>query len=163
MIITKAGIVISFFIFFQLFVIIEAQGKSTVWRDGLAIIDGVPRYLDANKMYYPRLIKSRRAIINSQVPIITSGILQMCIDEGGNELWVYSIDKSKGFYWQVIESKVIYYYKVKNNVMLISKDKKSWHEIKISIVDEKPKHKDTIMIIYLKCKFFSGEYDISTH
>jgi len=78
-----------------------------------------------------------------------------------NYLSVYNT-KVDDPYGRIVDSKIIYEYKIINNKMYITKDKKDWDILKIKIVEGEnfDNGVPVYMVIHLKCKWFEGEYEI---
>jgi hypothetical protein len=139
-------------------------------KHGLIYINGVAGYLDPEKIYGSTIFSTRKFIKKSKSPIIKSGIIYFYFTGSDkNPQWymsTFDLNRDKGDYWQVRGSNKKYFYKVVNNKMYMSKNKRKWDRILINVIDENPMKKNPkekeIIIFNLSCKYFSGEYCITT-
>lgn len=145
---------------------VYVEGEIT-WKYGIAFIEGKARYIDPK-----RLDQSAMPVAISMIDkhrkenkqIIKAGRLIWDISDG-EQVMVYNTTVNDP-YFQDFNSEKIYHLKIKNYKTYLSEDKRTWEELKVEVVDDKPKYnKDrydppVYMIIRLKCKYFEGEYEI---
>jgi hypothetical protein len=138
--------------------------ENVTWKHGIAIINGEAKYIDPSRLDQTRMIIAKSYIEKykkANVKIIKAGVLGW----GKKYLFTYDTDINKP-YFEKLETETRYNIKIKQDVMYLSKDDKEWSKLEIKIVDEKPKQRKgkfvapIYMIIYLKCKWFEGEYEI---
>jgi hypothetical protein len=139
------------------------QEKNIEFIYGVAIQEGKALYIDPDKMEGVALVAiSERVIKNSKTDILKNSKL-LFIE--GNVIYVYDSTR-KDPYFEILKTERKYYYKIEDNKMFISKDKKIWKEVKIGIVsitDEKiskDKEGPVFMTINLESEYFKGEYEL---
>jgi len=142
-----------------------ANAEDTIIRkEGIAIINGEARFIDVSKLDQTMMTVDRRTIDyyrGKKKKIIKAGKLIW----GEQKLTTYdtSIDDP---YAMLINRKNKYFLKIKDNWMYISENNKKWEKLEIKIIDENPPQMEgkyvtpIYMIIYLKCKWFEGYYEL---
>lgn len=143
----------------------KQKDEKIVWKYGVAVINGEPRYIDYDKLDQTEMFYDKNYLKFSNSNRI----------EAIRIVWV---SKERFFTYNTIkadiegylpETKKIYFYKIENNNLYVSIDKNEWDKLIITIVDEnpsKPKNEPknfnppVFMIIHLKCKWFEGQYEL---
>lgn len=142
----------------------EQTEPNIKWKMGIAIIDGIPKYFDPEGLINPDMFMSPLYRNKIKSEVINAGVLSW----GGVEepdVYIYNINKSKP-YFRLYDTKRVLYYRVDQNKLYLSEDKKKWEEVKFKVVNDKehiaeddPSIK-VYWVIYLECKWFKGEYEI---
>lgn len=151
-------------LFLSLTISIVFSQKAIEWKFGIATIDKKPLYIDPKKLDQSFMVISEKYIKKYQdekKEKIPAG--KLIWKDNGIMTLDTLIDEP---YSQISKTRTIYQYKIQNNQMFLSKDGIEWDQLFIEIVDDKPKFSKTridppvYMIIYLKCKWFEGEYEL---
>jgi len=133
-----------------------------IWGCG-AVRGGKALYIDPYKLEFPELLISRESIRDSKDEIIKAAGL-VWTDEA---LLVFNSEKAhlRAILW---DTKRSLFYKIEDNRTLLSEDGDDWDVLQVEIVDDRegpPRGPDRIvvyMIVYLECKWFKGDYKISS-
>ena len=142
---------------------INQTDKSITWRCGVAIKNNKAIYFDPRKMDIPDLFISPKYAkkINSQ--IIKAGKIVWIA--GDPIVFIWDVNKSN-INVGIPETEIKLLYNIKNNTTFISENGNDWSKLYIKIIDRDPPKiysksgESTAMVIYLKCKYFEGMYDI---
>jgi len=140
--------------------------EAKIVKHGVVIIDGKAEYIDPSKVYssMERTDEYVEQIYNKGKRIISA--YEVCWFSRENKVGVYNgrfgpygvkhpIPISKG--------KMIFNYKIKNNSLYLYKDGER-DSLSVSITRDEPYVKNNLeyyMHVYLKCKWFEGEYAIT--
>lgn len=147
----------------------QVKGKSNriTYKYGVAIINGKAAFINVEKLREKMpgiMVASKNHIRKYKGRIVKNG--KIIWNKEDSSLKVYDTEADDP-YWRIIESEKKYFYKVNNNSMFISNNRKEWDKLEITIIDENPKQPNLgvysvhiYMIIQLKCKWFEGEYEM---
>lgn len=139
--------------------------EKIVWKYGVAVIDGQPRYIDYEKLDQTEMFYDKNYIKYIKTNTIEAIRIVWVSKE---RFFTYNTTKSDtGGY--LTNTEKIYYYKIENDNLYVSLDKNEWDKLIITIVDENPKqvknepknfNPPVFIIIHLKCKWFEGQYEL---
>lgn len=115
-------------------------------------------YKDSSSM---QMVLTDEAIKKISTDIIKGG--RIFWDEEG--LLVYDIKNKPPYYFQVNDSEKQLKYKIENKTLYISEYGKNWEKVKVKIINANPPklkkdEEPVVLIIYLECKWFKGEYEL---
>ncbi len=146
---------------------LNSKANKITYKYGIAVINGKAAYIDIERVRERMpgiMVASEKHIGMYKGKIVTAGKIIWHGED--SSLSVYDT-KADDPYWPIYDSEFNYYYKISNDVMYISKDKKEWNKLEITIIDENPKQTNfgvysvpIYLIIQLKCKWFEGEYEM---
>jgi hypothetical protein len=158
--------VFSFSFIFQLMFLFSSMGVArsctVVWDDGLAFIDSKLAYVDPEKMTYTSLLKSLDTLSKDE-KIVKNMELSFSVEK--KLLTVYD-SEIKRPYLTLPETKRVFKYKIKKNVLFIKSDKSNWCPVKFKFIRHLKSGKETVdeaqacMLISVSTKWFQGNYEV---
>ncbi|HNR90399.1 MAG TPA: hypothetical protein PKM65_18830 [Spirochaetota bacterium] len=139
-----------------------ANGHSTTWNKGVAIVHGEPKYFDPSKFDIPQMQMTRAYIRNHPKNIVPAAVITWLREHDGS---VYAIthdhDKTKGS--EISEGSKRYYYTIRDAALYVSADAKTWDRLRVRFLNRKPYVSGGVMVwwrVRLTCRWFEGEYEI---
>ena len=140
-----------------------SEKKSSItWKHGVAVQDRKALYIDPIRLESRYLFISEESIINCKNEIIKAGLLLW-----GENLWIYDFRKDRP-YRQLWDTERTLFYKIENNRSMLSEDGNDWDVLQVEIVDDRerppsgPERIVVYMIVHLECRWFNGDYEISS-
>ena len=139
----------------------EKTGRIT-WKYGVAVQDGNALYIEPTRLESIYLFLSKESIRSCKNEIIEAGLLLW-----GENLWIYDFEKDRP-YRQLWDTERTLFYKIENNRSMLSEDGNDWDVLQVEIVDDRerppsgPERIVVYMIVHLECRWFNGDYEISS-
>jgi hypothetical protein len=140
--------------------------EKIIWKNGIAIINGIPKYILPNKMLRSRMFLSKRFIKRINSFTIKAALIDFSYNSNMKDYLLIRESNRDDPYCPTDpndKTAIKLYYKITDNNMFVSKNGKEWDRLFLKIIDSNPKDPNIIMVIYLKCKYFSGEYISAWH
>jgi hypothetical protein len=137
----------------------QKNTNGIVWKAGMAFRNGKAVYFDPDKLPMGEFYVSRDYLTNQKkyYPIFPGGKLFWNADEEGN-LAYYSMPVSNISDY-IIESEQDISYMISNEAIYLQDTNTGWEKMEFRLIKTNP-DPDVIYRIYLKSRWFEGEYDI---
>jgi hypothetical protein len=151
-----------FIIFFisVIFTSVCAKNKTNEieWNEGFAFRDGKAVYFDPTKLYTIEFYVSHK-FLNNQIkykPIFPGGFIGWTART--NLVYIYSMPvNSPGDY--IVESKKVILYTVSNESIYLRDTNTDWEKMEFRLIATNPAPQ-VDFLIYLKSRWFEGEYNV---
>lgn len=141
----------------------ELKKTKVTWENCVAFRSGEAIYIDFKKLVYGEMELSESAVKNSKTEQLKDSIIDFIKPD-----LIYIYDSLKNDrHRQLSKTEKIYNYKIVKEKTYIGNRKGEWTPLKIKFLKnlEAPKQREEeyypCMVIYLECKWFSGEYEIN--
>jgi hypothetical protein len=130
------------------------------WKAGMAYKNGKAIYFDPDKLPSIEFFISLNYLTNQTkyYPLFPGGNLNWLSDD--NILSYYSIPVTN-YARIMLDSKKVLQYKISNDAIYLKDDNTDWEKMEFRLIKTHPSS-DVFFLIYLKSRWFEGEYEIPT-
>lgn len=146
-----------------------AQNKGhIILKDGIVYLNGKAIYFRPGEVFNPEFKISKDYLFKQKkhYPIYPGGRLSWMSEEdevvesdkNAGLLAYYSIDMTNNNRY-IIDSQIVLKYVISNNAIYLKDDKSSWEKLEFKLLKVDP-NKDIMFVMYLKSKWFEGEYNM---